>query len=205
MKVYSIGREQGCDILINDRTDVISRRHATLNVESFGKMTIVDQSTNGTYVNGIRISPNVPVPVTRKDNISFAHVARLDWSQVPSGGVKYLRWAGLLCVALILLIGAVFGIKSIKKSDAPAPTQAELALDSIEKVRKGEELKKREEARKDSIEKVVKDSLNKLKPINNPKKNKAEKKAQPKVEEKKKPETDNKEPKDNKGVKRADR
>ncbi len=32
MKVYSIGREHGCDILINDNTDVISRRHAVLNV-----------------------------------------------------------------------------------------------------------------------------------------------------------------------------
>lgn len=69
MKVYSIGREHGCDILINDNTDVISRRHAVLNVSPSGKMTIVDQSHNGTYVNGIRISPNVPVPVTRKDNI----------------------------------------------------------------------------------------------------------------------------------------
>ena len=41
MKVYSIGREAGCDIVINDRTDVISRRHAVLNVTSTGKMTIV--------------------------------------------------------------------------------------------------------------------------------------------------------------------
>ena len=80
MKVYSIGREVGCDIVINDNSDVISRRHATLNVSPTGKMTIVDLSHNGTYVNGIRIAQNVPVPVTRKDNVSFAHVARLDWS-----------------------------------------------------------------------------------------------------------------------------
>lgn len=71
MKAYSIGREMGCDIVINDSTDVISRRHATLNVYPSGKMTIIDMSQNGTYVNGIKISPNVPVPVTRKDNISF--------------------------------------------------------------------------------------------------------------------------------------
>ena len=53
MKVYSIGRENGCDIIINDNSDVISRRHATLNVSQSGKMTIVDLSHNGTYVNGI--------------------------------------------------------------------------------------------------------------------------------------------------------
>ena len=51
MKVYSIGREGGCDIVLNDPSDVISRRHAVLNVSPSGKMTIVDQSTNGTYVN----------------------------------------------------------------------------------------------------------------------------------------------------------
>ena len=40
MKALSIGREQGCDIVINDSTDVISRRHAILNISSscFGKV-----------------------------------------------------------------------------------------------------------------------------------------------------------------------
>lgn len=50
MKVYSIGRERGCDIFINDTTDVISRRHAALTVSSTGKMTITDLSSNSTYV-----------------------------------------------------------------------------------------------------------------------------------------------------------
>ena len=44
MKVYSIGREIGCDIIIDDNTDIISRRHAVLNVSPSGKMTIIDQS-----------------------------------------------------------------------------------------------------------------------------------------------------------------
>ncbi|MBO5613759.1 MAG: FHA domain-containing protein [Prevotella sp.] len=108
MKVYSIGREVGCDIVINDNTDVISRRHAILNVLPSGKMTIVDQSHNGTYVNGIKISPNVPVPVTRKDNVSFAHVARLDWNLVPKpkGITQYVLF-GL--IAMALLIGGIVG------------------------------------------------------------------------------------------------
>lgn len=108
MKVYSIGREVGCDIVINDSTDVISRRHATLNVTSSGKMTIIDQSHNGTYVNGIRISPNVPVPVTRKDNVSFAHVARLDWNMVPKTTSPMMYVAAAL-VAVALVVGGVMG------------------------------------------------------------------------------------------------
>lgn len=116
MKVYSIGRETGCDIVINDSTDVISRRHAVLNVSPSGKMTIVDQSHNGTYVNGIRISPNVPVPVTRKDNISFAHVARLDWSLVPKSYTP-LHYVVVAIVALFVAIGAVFTYNNLGGGD----------------------------------------------------------------------------------------
>lgn len=101
-KVYSIGRETGCDIVINDTTDATSRRHATLTVMPSGKMTITDQSRNGTYVNGIKISPNVAVPVTRKDNISFAHVYRLDWNLIPKPvGIKQYVIYSLLALAVI--------------------------------------------------------------------------------------------------------
>ncbi|MBQ8968253.1 MAG: FHA domain-containing protein [Bacteroidaceae bacterium] len=202
MKVYSIGREQGCDIVINDRTDIISRRHATLSVESFGKMTIVDQSTNGTYVNGIRISPNVPVPVTRKDNISFAHVARLDWNLIPRGGAGYLRWAIIALGVLVIVAGAVFGIKRMSKEEAPVPTPAEMALDSLERLRKAEELQKQEKQRKDSIEKAVKDSLAKLRPAQTT--NKKENKPTDSKDKKKK-EPEKKINEEGKNVKRADR
>lgn len=113
MKTYSIGRDLNCDIVINDSTDVISRRHALLNVTSGGKMTLIDQSSNGTYVNGIRISPNVPVPVTRKDNISLAHVAKLNWNLVPQSN----QWIKYLIVGIIaagIIIGVIFGIRSFK-------------------------------------------------------------------------------------------
>lgn len=96
MKSYSIGRDNACDIVLNDQTDVISRRHAVLTVSSSGKMTITDQSTNGTYINGQKISSNVPVPVTRKDTISFAHVCTLDWNIIP----KSSRWLSYLLIGL---------------------------------------------------------------------------------------------------------
>lgn len=125
MKVYSIGREVGCDIVINDSTDVISRRHATLNVTSSGKMTIIDQSHNGTYVNGIRISPNVPVPVTRKDNVSFAHVARLDWNMVPKT-TSPTMYAIMALAALVIIIGGFIGYNHFSSSDRddPVPTDS---------------------------------------------------------------------------------
>lgn len=109
MKTYSIGRDTNCDIVINDKTDVVSRRHALINVFPSGKMTIVDQSSNGTYVNGIRVSPNVPVPVTRKDTISLAHIVRLDWNMVPKSN-EWVKYVLIAFVSLILLNAVVMGV-----------------------------------------------------------------------------------------------
>ena len=117
MKVYSIGRETGCDIVMNDNTNVISRRHATLTVMPFGKMTIMDQSHNGTYVNGIRIQPNVPYPVSRKDNVSFAHVAPLDWSRVPNAQMAIVKYVVIGILSVLLLALLVWGgVKIFSKS-----------------------------------------------------------------------------------------
>lgn len=187
MKVYSIGREHGCDILINDNTDVISRRHAVLNVSPSGKMTIVDQSHNGTYVNGIRISPNVPVPVTRKDNISFAHVARLDWNMVPKSNSAILRYVVIGVVALVAVIGGVVGYCTL--GGGSSTDVSTVVADTIGKA----DSLKNEQAKKDSIAKAKNDSIaaaskaKNKKPVE--KKNtdtgkKVEKKADKKVEKK---------------------
>ncbi len=145
MKTYSIGRDMGCDIVINDSTDVISRRHALLNITPSGKMTIIDQSSNGTYVNGIRISQNVPVPVTRKDIISLAHVAKLDWNQIPKSnqGMKYFI-IGL--VAVILVLGIIFGAKELTsdKEDPVVPAPVTEVNDTPTNIQK-------EKARQDTI------------------------------------------------------
>ncbi len=149
MKTYSIGRDVNCDIVINDSTDIISRRHALINITPSGKMTIIDQSSNGTYVNGIRITPNVPVPVTRKDVVSLAHVAKLNWNHIPKSNqwVKYLV-GGLIAVAVILAV--IFGIKSLKSGGSDkgdgTPDQTELNDSTL--------AKEREQARLDSIKKV---------------------------------------------------
>lgn len=153
MKTYSIGRDVNCDIVINDSTDVISRRHALLNVTSSGKMTIIDQSSNGTYVNGIRISQNVPVPVTRKDTISLAHVTKLDWSMVPKSNT-YMRYALFGSVGILIVVGTVFGIRAF--TDTKYNSNDNNQVSHINSVA----LKKTEQARLDSLIKVARtDSL----------------------------------------------
>jgi len=161
MKVYSIGRDVNCNIVINDNTDVISRRHAILNVSSSGKMTIVDQSQNGTYVNGIRIQPNVPVPVTRKDNVSFAHVARLDWSLVPNT-YGYLRYAAFGLLGLLVVVGAIFGFKAMLGGDNEGQQSTAAATDTVKKVviTEAELLRQQDSLRKVLVSQVT-DSMEK--------------------------------------------
>lgn len=164
MKVYSIGREVGCDIIINDNSDVISRRHATLNVSPSGKMTIVDLSHNGTYVNGIRIAQNVPVPVTRKDNVSFAHVARLDWNLIPNTTGQIVKWIIIGVVALLLIIGGVWGISALTEGGAGSSDEGTVpaAVDSTTLKMEKEKMEELEKQRQDSMKKEIQDSLNKV-------------------------------------------
>lgn len=198
MKVYSIGREEGCDIVINDNSDVISRRHATLNVTSSGKMTIVDLSHNGTYVNGIRISQNVPVPVTRKDNVSFAHVARLDWSLIPNTGAVIMRWTIIGVVALLLIIGGIWGFSAWSGGNTSGGGDTPVAaVDSAEIKQEKEKIEQKEKQIQDSIKKHVQDSLNSVRQKNSgkaalkksdkadTKKTDSKKKEEPKGEEQK--------------------
>ena len=126
MKSYSIGRDTACDIVLTDSTDVISRRHAVLTVTSAGKMTITDQSTNGTYVNGIKITPNAPVPVTRKDTVSFAHIATLDWDLIPRSKV------GLFCIigAVLLAIIGVLVHLLINRQPVEPPVNTNITKDT---------------------------------------------------------------------------
>ena len=100
-KIYTIGREEGCDIVIPDNSDVISRLHATIRIESEDKIFITDQSRNGTYVNGMKISSNVEVPVSRRDVISLAHVIDFDWSLIPKQRPKFLIIASVIVLIII--------------------------------------------------------------------------------------------------------
>lgn len=106
---YTIGRDPQADIVINDGSDVVSRLHAILRFNG-RKMTIEDRSKNGTYINGIRISSGVQVPVTRKDRITFSHVADLDWNSVPrpASSNLFIWLAVAVCVIALITLGYIY-------------------------------------------------------------------------------------------------
>ena len=76
MKSYTIGREENSHIIISDPSKMVSRHHATLTVNGT-KMTIMDHSSNGTFINGIKITSvfdpprddNVIIPISISENI----------------------------------------------------------------------------------------------------------------------------------------
>lgn len=187
MKAYSIGRESNCDIVVYDSTDVVSRRHAVLNVHPNGKMFIVDQSRNGTYVNGIRVTPNVPVPVTRKDIVSFAHVVKLDWSQVPVSNLWMQIAAWIVGVILLVAIG-VGAYHLFNKPVKPEPKQGEtISLQDSIKKSVTDSI-----AKADSLAKIKSDSIAKVKSDSIAKEAKKKADAKKKAEDKKKKEEDKK-------------
>lgn len=117
-KIFTIGRGEGCDIVIADNSDIVSRLHATIRIDSNDKIYITDQSRNGTYVNGIKMSSNVEIPVSRKDVISFAHIYNLDWSLIPKQrrGLKL----SIIVLSLLLILGLVaFFVLKLNKHVVP--------------------------------------------------------------------------------------
>lgn len=117
MKILTIGRGEDADIQLNQAE--ISRRHANIRYGMFGKMEIRDLSLNGTSINGRRLPPNKFVPVSRKDIVSFADVAKLDWKQVPDP-MKPYKIGGIIVIAIIILFivaGSISRIVSSCSSD----------------------------------------------------------------------------------------
>ncbi len=99
---YTIGRGDSCQIRIQDAAQRISRNHATLKVLDNGKIFITDHSSNGTWVNGVKISPNVDYPVRRGDSISFANAAELNWTLIPKKTNRQLIY--ILAGGIIIVI-----------------------------------------------------------------------------------------------------
>ena len=68
---FSVGRKPGCGLQLNNRT--VSGHHADLYLDR-GQMWVLDrQSTNGTYVNGRRITE--ATPLREEDLLQFADMA----------------------------------------------------------------------------------------------------------------------------------
>lgn len=107
MKSYTIGREENSNIIISDPSKMVSRHHATLTVNGT-KMTIMDHSSNGTFINGIKISSNTPVPVTRKDVVSFANIYDLDWNRIPNPANKIVAICCSAFIAIAAIVAATY-------------------------------------------------------------------------------------------------
>lgn len=82
MKTYKIGRNPDNDIVVQDDTLIVSRYHATINVSNNGSITIIDNSTNGTFINGNRAQKGVETSVRNGDEIKFGKSCRLDWNKI---------------------------------------------------------------------------------------------------------------------------
>jgi serine protease Do len=81
---YSIGSATDNRIIISDPGNHVSRYHAILKLKWDGKYYIYDQSTNGIYVNGVKIKSKVDYPVSTTDKISLSNSYQLDWNRVPN-------------------------------------------------------------------------------------------------------------------------
>ena len=121
MKIISIGRSDRCDIVIEDER--ISRRHALMRIYPLGKTEIVDLSQNGTWVNGVKMRPNVPFPIKRKDVVNFANVSQLDWAMVPDP-MRCVRYVVLAVLALLLLAFAIFLFSKCSSNDSDTTIDA---------------------------------------------------------------------------------
>lgn len=119
MRKVVIGRGRECNVVLADTTDVVSRRQAVIVFTFWGKMTLYDTSSNGTFVNGQRIAKQEAKVVTRKDAINFGRVWDLDWSMVkdPYRNTK----VALACtiVALLVAVSALLIFPTSRKVNEP--------------------------------------------------------------------------------------
>lgn len=129
MKVITIGRDDSCDILLDDPN--ISRRHAVLRLHPTGRIEIIDYSRNGTSVNGIRLGNEKLTRITRKDSITFAGVKSLDWSKIPDPS-RPVRLAVIIACAVVAIgVLAVVGISVYRSGQAYTPGENTTVTDTV--------------------------------------------------------------------------
>jgi pSer/pThr/pTyr-binding forkhead associated (FHA) protein/S1-C subfamily serine protease len=89
MKLYVIGSAPQSNIQL--RSQFASSYHAELLLLDNGDMLLTDRgSTNGTYLNGKKLTPDKDVVVRRGDEVVFAD-ERLDWNRIPANTVDVTK------------------------------------------------------------------------------------------------------------------
>ena len=109
MKRITIGRGNDCDIVIPDETDDVSRHHLVLSFNFWGKITVSDTSSNGTFINNNRMLKGTSVPVTPKDNLRLGSNWKFDWSLV-NDPYKTIRRITITVICLLFLAGVGLGV-----------------------------------------------------------------------------------------------
>lgn len=120
MKRITVGRGNDCDIVIIDETDNVSRHHLVITFNFLGKMKVSDTSSNGTFINGIRMLKGTSIPVTTMDKIRLGINKDLDWSLVkdPYRSIR-IALVSMLSVLIVCAIG-IWSWNWYKELHAPA-------------------------------------------------------------------------------------
>lgn len=81
MRLLKIGRDSSCDIVLT--SNCVSALHAELTILNDGQIIIEDKgSTNGTSINGHKLTPHSPHAVQRGDRVQLGDMS-LPWGKVP--------------------------------------------------------------------------------------------------------------------------
>lgn len=132
MKRITIGRGRECDIRLEDSTDMVSRRQAIITFSPLGKMEIFDTSSNGTFVNGVKVEKPAGVIIRRGDQVNFAHVVDLDWSKVRDPYRFAKTIIGIIASTLIIITILYFALADTIEKAFNKETQIEDQPTAIE-------------------------------------------------------------------------
>jgi hypothetical protein len=91
MKLIKIGRSSRNHIVIIDKSEQISRFHAEIYIGPDSTLTIKDISSNGTWLNGARMSKGVIYNLKKGDHVSLAKRLDLHWESEINGLSTQLR------------------------------------------------------------------------------------------------------------------
>lgn len=121
-RLYRIGTAQDNDIVLSDPTQKVSRYHAIIWVDKDSNIYIKDISTNGTYVNGVKINPNIDFPVSTKDIIVFAKSQPFNWAAIGfnkapriSKGYIYGILSVIAGIVMVILLKSALSIDIAKR------------------------------------------------------------------------------------------
>jgi pSer/pThr/pTyr-binding forkhead associated (FHA) protein len=137
--VVTIGRGNGCEVLIDD--DSVSDRHARLEFD-LGSWRITDLgSTNGTAIEGVKLAPEVPTPLPYGASVRVGGVrlqfregdhaaveaaratyvapARAATLKEERSGFRFPLWLAVLVVVLIALVA--YAVVRMNQPTPPAP------------------------------------------------------------------------------------